>query len=259
MTQPPVQSPTFISLQKTPSRDAAGAPHSSPPPTRFSTPCASGRKPSTKQAPFSSQVEPLSVATQQAPKLTKPPFIDPEKALHLTRNMTPILTSAGLTPSCHPLLAMTRLHQELLIASLGDGPPQEQLDDTIRTAARYSSGLGSILPFGHPVRAVALAELGKLLAVDEPSPPAEQDVKPGQFPPSGAARLKMAYETLIRARSELSIGFGIPNAKDGMLSREIREILVRLEKELGVWTRGVKDALEDARLASSASRNQNSV
>lgn len=185
------------------------------------------------------------------------PFIDPEKALHLTHNMTPILTSAGLTSSCHPLLAMTRLHQELLIASLSDGLTQDRLDDTVRASARYSSGLGNILPFGHPVRAVALAELGKLLAVDEPSPPTERVVKLGQFPPTGAARLKMSYETLVRARSELSIGFGKPNAEDGMLSREIREILVRLEKELGVWTQGVKDALEDARLASTASRNQN--
>lgn len=184
-----------------------------------------------------------------------PLISDPDmaKAKQLTTNMVPILTSAGLAPSCHPLLAMTRLHQELLVASLGSTFTQEALDETIRAAAKYSTGLGSILTYGHPVRAVALAELGKLLAVDEPSPPEENAASAAQFPPHGAARLKLAYQTLVQARSELTIGFGKANV-GGQLGSEIREILVRLEKELGVWTEGIRNALEDAQLSKAKAK-----
>ena len=148
---------------------------------------------------------------------------------------------------------MSRLHQELLISQLGPDVTQEALDDTIRAAARYNTGISGILPFGHPMRAVAMAELGKLLAVDEPSPPEkpEQSDKPGVFPPHGAARLKLAYQTLIQARGELVIGFGKAD-EGGQLGKEVRDSLVRLEKELGVWTEGIKNALEDSRLAQAA-------
>lgn len=174
--------------------------------------------------------------------------IDPAKTKHIVSNMIPILTSAKLTPSCHPLLAMTRLHQELLIAALSDSVTQDLLDDTIRTAARYSAGLTSVLPMGHPVRGVALAELGKLLAVDEPSPPEDISSPQNQsrFPPSGPARLKLAYETLVRARDELVIGFGTDNG-GGLVGKEVREAIVRLEKELGAWTQGIKNVLEDTK------------
>ena len=96
------------------------------------------------------------------------------------------------------------------------------------------------------MRAVALAELGKLLAVDEPSPLQDRSSIQGRFPPSGPDRLKMAYETLLRARNELLIGFGRGN-DGGQVGKDIREILVCLEKELGVWTEGVRNALEDIR------------
>jgi hypothetical protein len=143
---------------------------------------------------------------------------------------------------------MTRLHQEILTASLGTSLTQEVLDETIRTAAKYSTGLGAILAYGHPVRAITLAELGKLLAVDEPLPPEHERANPSQFPPNGAARLKLSYETLVRARNELTIGFGRPN-EGGRLGQEVRETLVKLEKELGVWTEGIRNALEDANMA----------
>ncbi|PSR71434.1 hypothetical protein PHLCEN_2v12701 [Hermanssonia centrifuga] len=143
---------------------------------------------------------------------------------------------------------MTRLHKELLITSLSVAISQELLDETIRTAAKYSSGLSDTLVYGHPVRGVALAELGKLLAVDEPSPP-QASTSQSRFPPSGPARLKMAYETLLRARDELSIGFGRGN-DGGRVGHEVREAIVRLEKELGVWTQGIRDTLKDTRLAA---------
>ncbi|KAL6299437.1 hypothetical protein BKA93DRAFT_742312 [Sparassis latifolia] len=169
-------------------------------------------------------------------------YKDPRRAERLTANMIPILSSAGLTPSCHPLLAIYRLRLELLIASLSSSITQEVLDETIRTAAKYSAGLTSVLSPGHPVRGVALAELGKLLAVDEPSSPATGGET--KFPPSGAARLRLAYETLVRARDELVVGFGSQTG-GGLVGQEVRETLIRLEKELGVWTQGIRNVIVD--------------
>jgi len=64
-----------------------------------------------------------------------------------------------------------------LQGSEADCPPknsskeaQEALDEAIRAATRVFTGLSQILPEGHPARGVALAELGKLLCVDEPMP-----------------------------------------------------------------------------------------
>ncbi|KAH9940697.1 SET domain-containing protein [Amylocystis lapponica] len=194
----------------------------------------------------------LRVGQEALDKANSVQFKDPEKAIQLTTNMLPILTSVRLTPSCHPLLAMNRLHQELLITSLHTSLTQELLDETIRTAAKYSAGLSLILPFGHPVRGVALAELGKLLAVDEVSAPTSSTAQ--AFPPSGAARLRLAHETLVRARDELVVGFGMDNG-GGQVGRDVREAIVRLEKELGAWTQGIRNALEDTRASRSTSRH----
>jgi hypothetical protein len=180
--------------------------------------------------------------------------------------MSPILTSAGLTNSSHPLLAMLRLQQYLQIASLDkDSLDQETLDDTIRTASRVSTGLRALLPFGHPVRAVQLAELGKILAVDEPNPAhlatpsstSDSSVggmrqrQPQKFPPSGPARLQLALDTLIGARAELLRGFspgvtGNTGEGGGEVGEQVRENLVAIEKELGVWKQGMRNAIEDA-------------
>ena len=106
------------------------------------------------------------------------------------------------------------------------------------------------------MRAVALAELGKLLAVDEPSPPGMSDVaEAGRFPPSGPARLKLAYEALVRAHEEVLVGFGKADG-GGQLGRELRDAIVRLEKELGVWTTGIRNALEDTVIGQGASSSK---
>lgn len=169
-------------------------------------------------------------------------LVDPNRAKHLTTHMIPILASAGLLPSCHPLLALLKLHQSLLLSSFSEHISQDLLDESIRTAAKHAAGLSAVLDQGHPVRGVALAELGKLLAVDEPSPSSPPQTT--SFPPSGPARLKIAYETLLKARDELVVGFGREN-EGGEVGREVRESVVALEKELGVWTTGVRNALED--------------
>lgn len=123
---------------------------------------------------------------------------------------------------------------------------QDYLDETIRTSAKASGGLADVLSPGHPVRAVAVAELGKLLAVDEPEPSTDRlpSAATPTFPPSGPPRLKLAYDTLVRARNELHIGFGKAN-EGGQVSKEIRDIIVSLEKEIGVWSQGVRNVVND--------------
>lgn len=169
-------------------------------------------------------------------------IIETAKALQLTTNIIPILTSSKLTPSSHPLLALTRLHQTLLLATLPSTMTQEALDNLILATSSTVAGLSTILTPGHPIRALAIAELGKLLAVDEPSP--TPDANNRKFPPSGPARLKAAHDTLVRARSELKVGFGASN-DGGEVGKEVREMVVRLEKELQVWRQGVKNVMED--------------
>jgi len=162
--------------------------------------------------------------------------------------MIPILTSAKVLPSSHPLLALTRLHQSLLLAAFPSDLTQDALDGLIRASSASMTGLSVVLPPGHPTRALALAELGKLLAVDEPAPrPAATATTAATavaFPPSGAARLRLACETLIRARDELLISFGERN-EGGEVGREVREMVVRVERELAAWDQGVRNVIED--------------
>jgi len=109
-----------------------------------------------------------------------------------------------------------------------------------------------ILRPGHPVRGIALAEQGKLLAVDEPSP--RQNDTPAEaallYPPSGSARLRSAFEVLKRSRQELLIGFGARN-EGGVVGKEVRDMVAAIEKELGVWKHGIKNVLEDMPTSSS--------
>ncbi|EIN09090.1 SET domain-containing protein [Punctularia strigosozonata HHB-11173 SS5] len=199
----------------------------------------------------------IRVGQEALDKATSLQFSDPSRALHLTSNTLPLLLSHGLAPGAHPLLALARLHQALLIDALsgsgsGSGSPseaQEKLDETVRVAARTCAGLEAVLRAGHPVRAVALAELGKLLAADEPQPPPSAE---DAFPPHGPPRLRLAHGTLLRALEELRIGFGGRNA-GGEVGGEVREWVARLEKEMGVWRRGVRDALEDVPARASGS------
>ena len=221
-------------------------------------------------------------------------FEDPQKSLQLTSNLIPILISANLVPSAHPLLGLSTLNTSLLIEDLPyqsadveqistamdveDGSArlpsqhraQEALNDTIRSATRSTYALAQILTEGHPVRGVAFAELGKLLAVDEllpkhlsasgggetsqgwsPTPSLSPqafamspNVQNAVYPPSGPPRLKMAYEILLRARAELMIGFGAKN-EGGEVGRDIRKLLADVEKELAVWKEGIRNAWQD--------------
>ena len=48
----------------------------------------------------------------------------------------------------------------------------------------------------------------------------------------------------MRARNELTVGFGMSN-EGGEVGRAVRESVVALEKELGVWKQGVRNVLQD--------------
>ncbi|KAF8920146.1 SET domain-containing protein [Mucidula mucida] len=178
------------------------------------------------------------VGQEALDKATAVQFQDPAKSFQLTSNLIPILTSAGVMPSSHPLLALTMLQKSFPLPS---PLTQDALDDTIRIASKAVTGLLGIHPEGHPVVGIALAELGKLLAVDEPVPHRSER---GAYPPSGPPRLQMAHDTLMRARASLMIGFGRVN-EGGRVGKEVRNLIASLEKEIGVFKQGVKNVLQD--------------
>jgi SET and MYND domain-containing protein len=240
-------------FQKIVYRDAPNAAPSCRKRMKSSTPCVSGSRRLTRPRRSNSPVNlpppciPLASHTNAAP--------DPAKAHQLTSKLIPILASAGLAPSAHPLLALTRLYTALLITKLANTPTQTALDEAVIAATKVSAGLGEVLRHGHPVRGIARAELGKLLAVDEPEPraPGTAAEEALRYPPSGVKRLRLALETLVHARAELSVGFGAAN-EGGLVGRGVREDIVKLERELGAWKKGVGEALKDAREAGALRR-----
>ncbi|KAH9026262.1 SET domain-containing protein [Lactarius deliciosus] len=188
-----------------------------------------------------SVLDALRIGQEALQKATSLQFADLPKAQQLTTNIIPILTSAKALSSSHPLLALARLHQSLLLATFPPNLTQDALDGLIRASSASVTGLSAVLPPGHPARALALAELGKLLAVDEPAPHAAAGTT---FPPSGPARLRLACDTLIRARDELATSFGERNG-GGEVGREVREMVVRVERELAAWGQGIRNVIED--------------
>jgi hypothetical protein len=201
-------------------------------------------------------------------------------------NALALLTSQGagrrlLLPTSHPVLALTRLAVALRISKLfqmhqhfatdrpngasnaplleGDDDDdddgaftaaitpelaQETLDDTIRLAKTSVDALEKLLAKGHPMRGIALAELGRLYAQDEFFVPSSSSDLP-----HGPARLKAAYVTLLRAREELLIGFGVEDA-GGEVGRDVREVIVRLESEMDTWREGMRRARDELSLSS---------
>lgn len=147
--------------------------------------------------------------------------------------MTPEATDSPSTSSPHG----TRL-------------PKAQVDEVCASAARSANAIMTVFPSGHPVRGVVLAELGKLLCVDveedandlkklmfekhERDLPVEQP--PDSNFPAGADRLKLARESLLRARTELKLGFG---GDGGEVGREVEESVRNIEKEWKGWRRVV--------------------
>lgn len=145
----------------------------------------------------------------------------------LTLNLVNLL-KPRMALTSHPLLALLRLHQSLLVHALAADP--DLLDAAIGTNAEVVVALTELLTYGHPVRAVSISELGRLLCVDEPvTIHGEQE---DSFPPRGIHRLKLAKDTLERAMAELSIGFG---ESGGDVSRRVREDLDNIRKEIELF------------------------
>ncbi|KZV72067.1 SET domain-containing protein [Peniophora sp. CONT] len=211
----------------------------------------------------------LRVAQEGLDKAYSLQLSNPSHALKLCNNLLPLLVSSACPPASHPRLSLTRLRQGLMIDRLAESPDdadeaQSRLDECVRAAAASVDGLCGVLTPGHPVRALAWAEYGKLLAVDEPAPKGFVDGVPSApkaltepptsdaaeekelvaFPPSGAARLRLAREALVRARDELLCAFGVRN-EGGEVGKEVRESLVAVERELDVWIRRGTLARED--------------
>ena len=188
--------------------------------------------------------------------------LDPAHAAKITTNMISILTSVGVTNGSHPLLGLLRSQHYLLTISLALSAEalasttptetakeghQKLLDDAIRTAARVFQGLVQVLPFGHPIRAIHLAELGMLCATDETASNVPNQSLPANekmFPPAGAARLRLAINYLVEARKELLIAFGAAR-EGGDVGKRVRETLIQLEAEMGIWREGVKTAWKE--------------
>jgi len=190
--------------------------------------------------------------TRESDSITRQRFV-------VRLGLIPLLISTGVSSASHPLLALRRIQHLLLSTSLShlsesgsNEEHQKVLDDAIRTAAKVISGLREVLPMGHPIRGLHLAETGKLLAADEfASIP--QSNSHESFPPTGAARLNLAFRNLVEARQELLIGFGQENG-GGQVGEEVRKLIISLETEIGIWKDGVRTALEEQGTANRVVR-----
>ena len=199
-----------------------------------------------------------------ATRLNEPTLgdLDPAHAAKIATNIISLLTSAGVTNGSHPLLGLLRSQHYLLTMSLAlsadalarTAPTetakeehQKCLDDAIRTAVRAFQGLLETLPFGHPIRAIHLSELGMLCATDETASNVPDQSLPANgsvFPPTGAARLRLAINYLVEARKELLVAFGA-GREGGDVGKRVRETLIQLEAEMGIWKEGVKTAWKE--------------
>ncbi|KAF8331774.1 uncharacterized protein EI90DRAFT_2919583 [Cantharellus anzutake] len=186
----------------------------------------------------------LDVSHEALQKARRFEFSDPPKAIRYTASSQAALAPYPLHKSSHPLLELSRLHVALLIHELASLPEPKSLkeqasrdtkvDETCRAAACVVSGVcdDRVFALGHPVRGVALAELGKLLCVD-----VSPDMPPSSSwsrIPRGIDRIHLAVQVLTRARKELEIGCG---KEGGDVGNAIWKMLVDLGREVGAWRR----------------------
>lgn len=181
---------------------------------------------------------------------------DSPRALKYTTAALSLLSRFPLHLSSDPLLALNRLQLALLIDGLSSMMTKEAtsideqrerdsaVDIACRFGARCVAGVSAILPHAHPIRGIALAELGKLLCVDVDSSASQSQIYEvgndetegsTEAPlPRGAVRLQLAAQVLVRAREELIIGFG---RGGGDVGKEVDAMIRDLERESNVWNK----------------------
>jgi SET and MYND domain-containing protein len=93
--------------------------------------------------------------------------------------------------------------------------------------------MSALLPHGHPVRGIVLAELGKLLNLESSGESPETtgaDAAALSFLPKDVkGRMALARETMIKALEELRVGFG---KDDGMVAKEMEMLVEGLTREM---------------------------
>lgn len=121
------------------------------------------------------------------------------------------------------------------------------VDEACRIGARCVTGVSGTLQHGHPIRGIALAELGKLLCVDVDSSTLQNqsselgDNNDSEVQlPRGAARLRLAAQVLIRAREELIVGFGRAYG-GGQVGNAVDIMIHDLERESHMWSQAAAD------------------
>ena len=110
---------------------------------------------------------------------------------------------------------------------------------------------------GHPLRAISLAQLGQMLAVDfdprELENPGDNVIgsKANETPnlDAPAKLLAQASQVLRQAVTELTYAFGRMQSTEeddgGEVGRESRDQLLKVDRELDIWKRGVRNVLND--------------
>lgn len=144
---------------------------------------------------------------------------------------------AVLPITSHPLPALLRLEATSLSSPTPSSEAIPDLFAAIRASSLSFKALELLLPYGHPVRGIALAELGKLLNLerddtqDASSAPTAPDSAAPFLPRELAGRLHLARETLVKALSELRVGFGAEGG-GGMVGRELVVLVEGVTREM---------------------------
>jgi hypothetical protein len=176
----------------------------------------------------------------------------------------PLLSSLAhhLPPPSYPLLPILRLFSNLLVSSLSSPSSTPSLvkdSSIIAYIVSRAVTVPDIYPVGHPARAIALAELGKLLLIPVEAPQARAPSRKGkeraldlpdeaddegesslvpielrreavEIPEEPVRRLVWAREVLMQALGEIRIGFG---KGGGLVGKELEGLAEGVGREIG--------------------------
>jgi hypothetical protein len=130
--------------------------------------------------------------------------------------------------SSHPLLALLRLEATMLSTPIESTDTIPHLFEAIEASSLSFRGMQALLPHGHPIRGIILAELGKLLNLEAAGDSKAQQVV-SFLPRDVKGRMGLARETMIKALEELRIGFGTDG---GLVGKEMEMLVEGLTREM---------------------------